>query len=246
MENIILKKTGKIIVNCQQNKSVTDEILSVTTVTQLINLILIKNYKMISIFKIKNLANILPEFNDHEIVIDTNQICKDYPIGIEAPAPYFWSKYKIGENPYLTKNHVIQDDGWVLDKSDESTKQISNSSTLWLEINNKLDVCNIGKDKIIMFQDPGVSYAHVLYQKHGANNQVCFDLWTPYYDSINEAERAFTGYSLITNPDDLQIALDFVERNLIAFVRTLFKSSNQEQTDIHIESIIKTITRKRI
>jgi len=201
---------------------------------------------MLNIYKIKNLADTLPEFNDHEIVIDTNQICKDYPIGIEAPAPYFWSKYKIGENPYLTKNHVIQDDGWVFDKTDKKSKQISDSSTLWSEINKNLDVCNIGKDKIIMFQDPVVSYAHVLYQKQGDDKQICFDLWTPYHESVNEAERAFSGYSLITDPDDLQIAVGFVERNLIAFVRTLFKSSNQEQTDIHIESIIKTITRKRI
>jgi hypothetical protein len=74
-------------------------------------------------------------------------------------------------------------------------------------------------------------------------NQICFDLWTTYHDSVNEAERAFKGYSLIIDLDDLQIALDFVERNLIAFVRTLFKSSNQEQTDIHIESIIKSIKR---
>jgi hypothetical protein len=122
---------------------------------------------MLNIYKIKNLADTLPEFNDHEIVIDTNQICKDYPDSIEAPAPYFWSTYKIGENPYLTKNHVIQDDGWVFDKSEESTKQISNSSTLWLEISKNLDVCKIGRDKIIMFQDPVVSYAQVLFLKQG-------------------------------------------------------------------------------
>ena len=200
---------------------------------------------MLNIFKIKNLADTLPEFNDHEIVINTSQICRDYLNGkdVKAPAPYFWYSYKMGENPYLTKNHVIQEDGWVFDKSDESTKQISNSSTLWSEIDKNLDVCNIGKDKIIMFQDPVVSYAHVLYQKHGNDKQICFDFWTTYHDSVNEAERAFKGYSLITNPDDLQIAVEFVERNLIAFVRTLFKSSNQEQTDIHIESIIKSIKR---
>jgi hypothetical protein len=200
---------------------------------------------MLNIFKIKNLADTLPEFNDHEIVIDTNQICRDYLNGkdVEAPAPYFWYSYKMGENQYLTKNHVIKDDGWVIDKSDERSIEISNSSTFWSEINKNLDVCNIGKDKIIMFQDPVVSYTHVLYQKQDADNQICFDLWTPYHDSVNEAERAFTGYSLITNPDYLQIALDFVERNLIAFVRTLFKSSNQEQTDVHIESIIKSIKR---
>jgi len=191
---------------------------------------------MINIFKIQNTEAISPEMKGHDIVLDSNHISKhtlknDDRMG---PCPHFWRHYKRSNNPYLTKKQVIQEDGWIYDPTDESSTKASDSSTTYIELDKKVDICRIENDVFAMFQHPHVSYASVIIKRAeehpflradgiGNGQQIWFDLWTPYHDSLNEAERFFSAYSLLNNRQHLRKALDFVDQNLAAYYPTLFE-----------------------
>ena len=191
---------------------------------------------MIEIFKIKNIEDISPDCKGHDLVLDSNHLSK-YTVKKKdrmGPCPHFWRHCERTNNPYLTKNQVINKDGWVYDVSDVPLKNNSNARALYIELEEKIDFCRFGSTVIAMFQHPIVSYAHVIIKRDqeqpfikadgiGNGKQIWFDLWTPYHDSVNEAERILTGYSLVSDPSDLQKALEFVERNLAVYKMMIFK-----------------------
>ena len=191
---------------------------------------------MINIFEIANIEDISPKYKGHDLVLNSSHMCRQNLENkeIQAPSPYYWQHYKKGKNPYLTKKHVISKDGWVLDSTIDESMQNFHSSTFWSRVDYDIDICRIGNDLIAMFQHPVVSYAQVIMKRNIASpfedtkgvhdgKQIWFDLWTPYHDSVNEAERILTGYSLVSDPSDLQKALEFVERNLAVYKMMIFK-----------------------
>ena len=120
-----------------------------------------------------------------------------------------------------------------IDKSDvisEINYEIENDSI----VPNFRSLALTENDVFAMFQHPHVSYASVIIKRveeHpflradgiGNGQQIWFDLWTPYHDSLNEAERFFSAYSLLNNRQHLRKALDFVDQNLAAYYPTLFE-----------------------
>ena len=193
---------------------------------------------MIQIFKIKNIEDISPECKGHDLVLDSNHMCSHF---MKEPrsagdSPYFWYHFERSENPHLTQNHIIGDDGWVFEIDDVPLKNKSNSTAWYIELEEKADICRVGDLVIAMFQHPHVSYAQVIMKRNqdrpfkkaesiGDGKQIFFDLATCWDGSIDQAEQIFRGYSLIKNHSDLHMALDFVDTNLAAYYPKLFEPS---------------------
>ena len=183
---------------------------------------------MIEIFEINNLEELSPEISGHHLVLGCGPRCSDYMTSKpDAPSPYFWTAFPKQENPYLTSEHIIDKEGWVHKKSIEDQK----SMVTFDRIEQPADVLHLGSDTLFMFQDPRVSYAHVIMKRSitepFANpdydgKQIWFDLWTPYHDSVPDAERIFISYDLIPDRADLRKALKFVEHNLEKYKPMLY------------------------
>ena len=183
---------------------------------------------MINIFELVNTEAISPELKGHDIVLDSTVMCTKYMTNKpDAQSPNFWQHYTRSENPYFSEDHYVDSEGWICKKD----KKGQRTNVVYAQIKQNADIIQIGSNTITMFQDPHVSYAHVLMKRSLAmpfenpdhdGSQIWFDLSTPYHNSVSEALHIFTSYDLIKDSEDLHKAIEFVESNLEKYKPMLF------------------------
>ena len=183
---------------------------------------------MNEVFRIQNIEAIDPNMKGHDLVLNDSIMCSKYmKQKPEAASPNFWQHYPRSENPYFSEDHYVDDEGWICKKD----KKGQRSNVVYAQIKQNADIIQVGSNTITMFQDPYVSYTHVLMKRSLAmpfenpdhdGSQIWFDLWTPYHNSVSEALHIFTSYDLIKDSEDLHKAIEFVESNLEKYKPMLF------------------------
>ena len=154
-------------------------------------------------------------FNSHlqgqDIILHSPCLCEEYYEFNKASSDAFrWESVPRERNPYLTKNSLINNEGWVYKHGQNPDR----SRIRHHRIDRNAISFFLGFHIMTIMRDPNIEYAYLLFSpslfETADNGYYWFDLWLDYPGRVNEAARRIKENRLVADKAIFDMAVEYI------------------------------------
>ena len=170
------------------------------------------------IFEMNNITGFNSQLERQDIILYSPGVCEEYYKFNKASSDAFrWESVPRERNPYLTKNSLINNEGWVYKHGQNPDR----SRIRHHRIDRNAISFFLGFHIMTIMRDPNIEYAYLLFSPSlgeiMGNSYYWFDLWLDYPDRVNEAARRIMENRLVADKTVFDIAMEYINDVLHAF-----------------------------
>ena len=166
---------------------------------------------MIQIFEMNKIIGFNSQLSGQDIILHTPGMCEEYYEYNKASSdPFRWECVPRKQNPYLTKDYQINDEGWVYKYGQNPDE----SFIRHYKMNTNAISFFLGFNVMTIMKDPKIEYTYLLFSptlfETEDNGYYWFDLWLENPDRVNEAAWRIVENGLVADKTMFDLAVEYI------------------------------------